>query len=308
MQISKKIPSILETNIFYYLLGGILTIIYAPLIFHWYDGWLNKSIGIEHEYFSHGLIGLPFAAYIIWTDRKKWQRLEDRPHPLGGVLLGLAVALYLSGTAELINFSFPLLLVGICLWLKGMAGFRLYWFPWLLILLATPNSLPYLITPYTLPLQTLIAGCAGFLLQQLGFDVEVRGVYLTLGGKLVEVAPYCAGLKMLFTSLYVSLMLLYWTDNLGNRRKVIGLLLGAICISVVGNTIRNTILAFFHGTGRESLFVWLHDSWGGDVYSTLMLGTIVLLLKSMERFDVTPTPELATNNEPDTTLVEEDLG
>ncbi len=297
MQISKKIPLILQTNIFYYLLGGVLTIIYAPLLYHWYDGWLNKSIGIEHEYFSHGLIGLPFAAYIIWTDRKKWQRLDDQSHPIGGILLGLAVTFYLSGTAELINFSFPLLLLGICLWLKGTAGFRLYWFPWLLVLLATPNSIPYLITPYTLPLQTLIAGCAGFLLMQLGFDVEVQGVYVTLGGKLVEVAPYCAGLKMLFTSLYVSLMLLYWTDNLDDRRKVIGLLLGAIGISVVGNIFRNTTLAFFHGTGQESLFVWLHDSWGGDVYSTLMLGMIVLLLKTMERFDATPSSELITDNE-----------
>jgi cyanoexosortase B len=305
MQISKKLPLILEKNIFYYLLGGILTIIYAPLIFHWYDGWLNKSIGIEHEYFSHGLIGLPFAAYIIWIDHKKWQRLEDQSHPIGGILLGLAVTFYLSGTAELINFSFPILLLGICLWLKGTAGFRLYWFPWLLVLLATPNSIPYLITPYTLPLQTLIAGCAGFLLMQLGFDVEVQGVYVTLGGKLVEVAPYCAGLKMLFTSLYVSLMLLYWTDNLDDRRKVISLLLGAIGISVVGNIFRNTILAFFHGTERESLFVWLHDSWGGDVYSTVMLGIIVLLLKTIERFDATPSSELVTDTE--TITEKEDL-
>jgi cyanoexosortase B len=99
MQNSKKLPLLLETNLFYYLLGGLSTIIYAPLIFHWYDGWLNKNIGIEHEYFSHGLIGLPFAAYLIWFDRKKWQRLTDSTHPLGGIFLGLAVAFYLSGTS-----------------------------------------------------------------------------------------------------------------------------------------------------------------------------------------------------------------
>jgi hypothetical protein len=29
------------------------------------------------------LIGLPYAAYIVWQNRKKWQRLEDRSHPLG---------------------------------------------------------------------------------------------------------------------------------------------------------------------------------------------------------------------------------
>jgi cyanoexosortase B len=305
MQIGKKLPLILDANIFYYLVGGLLAIIYAPLLLHWYDGWMNKSIGIEHEYFSHGIIGLPFAAYIMWQDRKKWQRLDDRCHPFGGICLGLAVVLFLSGTDELINISFPLVLLGICFWLKGIAGFRLYWFPWLLILLATPNSIPYLLTPYTLPLQTLIAGCAGFLLMQLGFDVEVQGIYVTLGGKLVEVAPYCAGLKMLFTSLYISLMLLYWTDNLDDRRKIVSLLLGAIGISVIGNIFRNTILAFFHGTGRESLFVWLHDSWGGDVYSALMLGTIVLLLKTLDRLLLTPTLEPVTNPDTEMPILEE---
>jgi cyanoexosortase B len=305
MQIGKKLPLILDTNIFYYSVGGLLAIIYAPLLVHWYDGWMNKSIGIEHEYFSHGIIGLPFAAYIMWQDRKKWQRLDDRCHPLGGICLGLATVFFLSGTDELINISFPMLLLGICFWLKGMAGFRLYWFPWLLILLATPNSIPYLITPYTLPLQTLIAGCAGFLLMQLGFDVEVQGIYVTLGGKLVEVAPYCAGLKMLFTSLYISLMLLYWTDNLGDRRKIIGLLVGSIGISVVGNIFRNTILAFFHGTGQESLFVWLHDSWGGDVYSAVMLGIIVLLLKILDRLLPLSTLEPVTDTDTEMPILEE---
>jgi cyanoexosortase B len=312
MQIGKKLPLILDTKIFYYLLGGLLVVIYAPLLYHWIDGWLNKSIGIEHEYFSHGLIGFPFAAYIIWQDRKKWQRSDDSCHPLGGILLGLATVFFLSGSDELMNLSFPLVLLGVCLWLKGMAGFRLYWFPWLLVLLATPNSIPYLITPYTLPLQKLIAGCAGFLLMQMGFDVEVQGIYVTLGGRLVEVAPYCAGLKMLFTSLYVSLMLLYWTDNIGDRRKVINLLVGAVFISVIGNIFRNTILAFFHGTGQESLFVWLHDSWGGDLYSALMLGVIVLLMKALDRFNYEPEIESVlegSNASPEIAPIsEEELG
>ncbi|MDB9357565.1 archaeosortase/exosortase family protein, partial [Nodularia spumigena CS-587/03] len=73
---------------------GILVLLYAPILLHWLDGWLNKSISIEHEYFSHGIIGLPFAAYLICSNRKKWHRLPDTAHPLGAILLSIGGVFY----------------------------------------------------------------------------------------------------------------------------------------------------------------------------------------------------------------------
>ncbi len=291
MEITQRVTPILERKQFYILLLFLLAVLYAPLIIHWYDGWLNKTIDIEHEYFSHGVIGLPFAAYITWLKRKDWCRLENEFHPLGGFCLGLGIAFYLTGMGELVNLSFPLILGGICLWLKGMPGLKLLWFPLLLVVLATPNYIPYFITPYTFPLQKFIAGCAGFILIQMGLDVVVEGIYLTIAGHIVEVAPYCAGLKMLFTSLYVTLILLYWNEYLGDRSKIMKMLAGAVIISVVGNIIRNTILTWFHGTNQDDLFTWLHDGWGGDAYSALILVAIFFLMKVLEKLDGDYLPE-----------------
>ena len=289
--IQSKYKLAIEGKLFNLLIIGFLAILYTPLIIHWCDGWINKSISIEHEYFSHGLIGFPFAAYISWIKRKKWQRLDNKNHPFGAILLFVGAFFYLSGVVELVNLSLPIILTGICLWLKGIDGFKLYGFPLLLVFLATPNSVPYLITPHTLGLQKFIAGSAGFILLQFGLDVTVEQIYLAVGGRLVEVAPYCAGLKMLFTSLYVSLMLLYWTENLSDRQKTTILLIGAVLISVIANIIRNTILAFFHVTRQDQLFTWLHDSWGGDIYSAAMLGAIVLLIKFLDKFNLEPEIE-----------------
>lgn len=275
--IGRKYPSIREQNFLNIFIGSLLAILYTPLVWHWYEGWLNKTIGIEHEYFSHGLIGLPFAAYIAWFNRKKWFKLEDEAHLAGVFLLVLGAGFYLTGMWDFVNLSLPIVLAGICLLIKGVEGLKLNAFPLVLVLLATPTSVPYLITPYTLPLQKFIAGTAGFLLIQFGIDVTIEGIYLAVKGRLVEVAPYCAGLKMLFTSIYVSLMVLYWTDCLKSYRKTTLLLSGALIMSVIGNIIRNTMLSYFHGTDNESAFAWLHDSWGGDVYSACMLGLIVLL-------------------------------
>jgi cyanoexosortase B len=192
----------------------------------------------------------------------------------------------MTGLPDLVNLSFPLMLIGVCLWLKGIPGLKLQTFPLILVALATPTEIPYLIEPYILPLQSFISTMAGFLLSGIvGMDVTVNGIYLSTGGRLVEVAPHCAGLKMLFTSLYVALMLLYWTGAIAQKRKIIALLAGSIVISVVANIIRNALLTYFHGTGNEPMFDWLHESWGGDLYSAGMLGLVVLLLNWINRDD-----------------------
>ena len=273
-------------------IGVLLLLLYVPLLLHWVDGWLNKTISTEHEYFSHGLIGLPFAVYVVWINRHRWMQLPDRAHPLGLGLLGLGLGCYLSPLSDWINLSLPLVLTGLCLWLKGVPGVRLQAFPLLLLLFATPNSIPYLIAPYTLPLQRFIAGVAGFILLQTGMNVRVDAIYLLVNDRVVEVAPYCAGLKMLFTSSYVSLMLLYWTGAWVSRTKVALLLTGTVILSIAANIIRNTFLTFFHGTGQESAFEWLHDGWGGDLYSTCLLGLLVVLMQVIDRCIDQPQVEL----------------
>lgn len=284
MTFQRQIQNRNATQLFSFAILGVLALLYAPILLHWFDGWLNKSISTEHEYFSHGIIGIPFAAYLSWINRKKWQRLPDVNHPLGVVLLIIGGIFYLSGVTEWVNLSFPAILAGLCLWLKGIPGFKLQGFPLLLVFLATPTALPYLIAPYTLPLQSFIAGTAGFILSQFGMQVAVDGTNIFVGGRIVEVAPYCAGLKMLFTTLYVCLMLLYWTGALSSRRTTIWFLSTAVVVSVTANIIRNTLLSFFHGTGQQAAFEWLHDSWGGDLYSAIMLLLLVPILNRLDRY------------------------
>ncbi|MGH2415051.1 MAG: cyanoexosortase B, partial [Microcystaceae cyanobacterium] len=64
MQIRQKLSLSLEQKLFNLLLIVLLVILYAPIVIHWYQGWIYKNINIEHEYFSHGMIGFPYAAYL----------------------------------------------------------------------------------------------------------------------------------------------------------------------------------------------------------------------------------------------------
>ena len=284
MHIQRRIQIVLKRYILREGITVLLVLLYAPLILHWYDGWLNKNISIEHEYFSHGLIGLPYAGYIAWTNRKFWSRLPNSPHPLGTFLLILATLFYLSRLSDLVNLSLPVMLVSICLSLKGIPGLKLQGMPLLFIFLASPNHIPYLIEPYALPLQHFIAETSGLILTKVGLNVRVEEIYLYVNDRIVEVAPHCAGLKMLFTSLYVSLILLDWTGVWSSKKISILFLVCTSIISISSNIFRNTLLTYFHGTEREALFNWLHAGWGGDLYSACILGLLVLLLNGMDKF------------------------
>ncbi|MEM6253878.1 MAG: cyanoexosortase B [Cyanobacteria bacterium P01_D01_bin.156] len=260
-----------------------LVILYGPLLYHWvWDGWINKTISIQHEYFSHGIIGIPLALKLVWDKRQNWLNLPDSCHWSGIVSLAIALVFYTSGVMDAVNLSLPLMLAGLLLCLKGRSGFRLMLFPLVLILFSTPTQLPYLIEPYILPLQRFIATVAGTILHGLGYDVEVNNIYLSMNQQLVEVAPHCAGLKMLFTSLYMGLVLTYWTALYRSRLQTGVFFIGIILVSVIGNILRNTILTFFHGHSMSGAFHWLHESWGGDVYSAVMLGSLVLTVNAIQ--------------------------
>ncbi len=284
MHIQRRIHIVLKQYILGEGITVLLVLLYAPLIVHWYDGWFNKNISIEHEYFSHGLIGLPYAGYIAWMNRKCWLRLPNSPNLLGTFLLVLATLFYLSRLSDLVNLSLPLMLASICLSLKGITGFKLQAMPLLFVFLASPNHIPYLIEPYALPLQHFIAETSGLILTKVGLYVRVEEIYLYVNDRIVEVAPHCAGLKMLFTSLYVSLILLDWTGVWSSHKRSILFLASTSIISITSNIFRNTLLTYFHGTEREALFSWLHAGWGGDLYSACILGLLVLLLNGMEKY------------------------
>lgn len=52
---AKKLQKIFKFWGWELMIGCLFLARYSPLIWHWFQGWLNKSIGLEHDYFNHGL-------------------------------------------------------------------------------------------------------------------------------------------------------------------------------------------------------------------------------------------------------------
>ncbi|NES07580.1 MAG: hypothetical protein F6K22_35235, partial [Okeania sp. SIO2F4] len=60
-----------------------------------------------------------------------------------------------------------------------------------------------------------------------------------------------------------------------------------LLVSVSANIVRNTVLTIFHGTGQDEAFHWLHDGWGGDMYSACMLGLLILIMNWVDNYFTT---------------------
>lgn len=47
MLAKQKLPFTIEQNLFNLIVIALLGVLYVPLLLHWYDGWLNKSISMN---------------------------------------------------------------------------------------------------------------------------------------------------------------------------------------------------------------------------------------------------------------------
>lgn len=146
------------------------------------------------------------------------------------------------------------------------------------------NYIFYLIEFYVLFLQKFIVGVVGFILMYLYMNVIIEEIYIYVGGRIVEVVFYCVGLKMLFISFYVFLMLFDQIGVIKSCVKIIFLLISVVLFSVSVNILRNIMLIIFYGIGQDEVFYWLYDGWGGDMYFVCMLVLLILIMNWVNNF------------------------
>jgi len=92
------------------------------------------------------------------------------------------------------------------------------------------------------PIRAITAFCSSQLLNWIGFDVLPQGTLLYWQGEVIAVDAPCAGIKMLWTALYLNFTLAAWRNQ--------GLLTTWLSTSVtmfsvfIGNVLRSTLLFF----------------------------------------------------------------
>ena len=204
-------------------------------------------------------------------------RSAERSSWLGWPLLAIGLALHLLGRSQHILMfeisSIIAVMAAVVLVKRGLAAFRLLWFPFFFMLFMVP--LPSeLVATLTLPMKMAVSYVTEQLLFLAGYPIGRSGVMLQIGQYQLLVADACAGLQTLLTLEALGLFYLNVVRHTSAVRNV-ALALLIIPISFSANVIRVltlTLVTYYFGDAAGQGF--LH----GFAGMVLFLTALVLIL------------------------------
>jgi exosortase B len=248
-----------------------LAVLFAPTFYDLFTGaWIGEEQG-------HGPI---IFALSLWLIARKWPRTlvtPAAPSRLGWLVLAAGLVLHLLGRSQHILMfeisSIIAVMAAIVLVKRGVAAFRMLWFPFFFMLFMVPLPSEVVAT-LTLPMKMAVSYVTEQLLFMAGYPIGRSGVVLQIGQYQLLVADACAGLQTLLTLEALGLFYLNVVRHTSAVRNV-ALALLIIPISFSANVIRVltlTLVTYYFGDAAGQGF--LH----GFAGMVLFLTALVLIL------------------------------
>ena len=278
---------------------AILVFVLGVILLGW--AWWNT---LEHLFnilwtvdsFSHGLL-IPFISLgLIWTKRDMSLTLSLKGDWRGLILATLAAMLWaLAVVADFKIFEHMALILGIqaiAVACFGLCFFRRNLFAFLFLFLAVPVGDSFIPV-----LQTVTAELVLFMLSLLKVPYDSEGVLITLSSGVFEVARACAGIKFLFTSLVMGILLAHIAYRSWRRRLAIILL--SASLPIVANALRVLgILLISELTDPDFAKGVDHIVYGWGFLSVILLILIALAYKFSDVDKEPPRDEIDKEAKP----------
>ncbi|HSN71458.1 MAG TPA: exosortase [Steroidobacteraceae bacterium] len=216
---------------------GLLALL-APLAIlaltglHWLElfGLWNSTSTLGHGWLLLGLVG-----WELWQRRTRLSRLRLGLDVGMLALLAAVIAVWAAtiwlGLENLRLTMLPVLLVAALAVATGREGARVFAFPILLLLFATP------VWFYVQPvLQQITIVVVGFLVRAVGITALIEGELITLPSGSLRIADSCSGVHQFVVAALIGTVYAWWhADEWRTRAKLVAL---ACLIAVVTNWVR----------------------------------------------------------------------
>ena len=237
---------------------------------------------IDAPQYSHGLLIPPVAAFLIWQQKDRLERMT-----FGGSWWGVALVLAggfllllgkVAAIYTIVQCAYVVTLCGLALAFTGHRPFRLLAMPFLVLIFMIP--LPdFVFANLSTALQLLSSQLGVAFIRLFGISVFVEGNVIDLGGYQLQVAEACDGLRYLFPLMTIGFLMAYFYKGAAWKRVL--LFLSSIPISVLMNSFRvGTIGVMVEHWGIGMAEGFLHEFQGWVVFmasAALMLGEIAVL-------------------------------
>jgi exosortase D (VPLPA-CTERM-specific) len=239
---------------------------------------------IDSPEYSHGLLIPPVAAFLIWQQKDRLERVPFTGSGWGVALVLLGGALLVVGQLgtvfTAVQYAYVITLCGLILSFLGWPAFRLIAVPILILLFMIP--LPqFVLANLSTKLQLLSSQIGVFVIRLFDISVFLEGNVIDLGGYKLQVADACSGLRYLFPLMTLGFLMAYFYKGALWKRAV--LFLSSIPITVMMNSVRIGVIGVtVEYWGIDMAEGFLHEFQGWMVFmvsAALMLGEIALLTR-----------------------------
>ncbi len=178
----------------------------------------------------------------------------------------------------------PLIIgLGLALLASGVKGLQQYWQE-LIIVLAFTIPVEFLIA--SIPLSTLTAKFAAFVLSDLGFEVSLQGVNIILPKGAVEVNPGCSGIEGIVRLLQLAVLFLVMFPT--NLFKKILVPVVAVLVAFIVNAVRVALMAILVAYSNHEAFLYWHSGTGSQIFvliSSLVFGLFCYFISQKDHTD-----------------------
>lgn len=245
-------------------------LVFSPVYPELVRDWLSHSDN------SHGFLVPIITGYFIWQRKEKLQSAMIGGSVWGGVVLFLALMLYVlsygGGAAFSSRVALVLSLMGLIWCCMGRELIKILAFPVLFLLFMIP--VPYsLMKMVSLPLQLMATRVSANLIETCSIPVYREGNMLYFMNTQLEVAEACSGIRSIMSLTMLAVIFASMSRG-GWKRKAI-LVVSAIPLAILANIIRISgtgIMAHFWGDKVARGF--LHEFSGIAIFA---FGFVVLL-------------------------------
>ncbi len=237
---------------------------------------------IDSPEYSHGILIPPVAAFLVWQQKDRLERM-----PFTGSWAGLAVLLcggailvmgQLGTVYTLVQYAFVITLYGLILSFLGWRAFRMIAVPLAFLLFMVPFP-QFVLANLSTKLQLLSSQIGVAVIRVFGVSVFSEGNVIDLGGYKLQVADACSGLRYLFPLMTLGFLMAYFYKGAMWKRIVV--FLSSLPITVLMNSFRIGVIGVtveHWGIGMAEGF--LHEFQGWMVFmisAVLLLGEMAAL-------------------------------
>jgi exosortase D (VPLPA-CTERM-specific) len=244
-------------------------------------GWLWRA-WTERPEFSHGPVMPLIAAFLVWQQKDKLERLEFRGSWAGPVLV-LAAGLLLfvgvlGGAYTLQQYALVVAIGGLTLALTGGAVCRRLIAPLIVLVLMIPQP-NFILNNLSAQLQLVSSALGVDVIRALGISVFLEGNVIDLGGYRLQVVEACDGLRYMFPLMAIGLLIGYFYKGALWKRVLV--FLASVPITILMNSLRVGSIGYMvEHWGPGMAEGYLHEFQGWSVFmlsAALLIGLTALL-------------------------------